>query len=190
MSMQNLSYETQIFTKDDILCAHLTFHLKKRPFEVALAFRSATRENIEGELINLLSRPFDEEDEMQMKWLLQGLHEFPNKMYEKKCCRSLVHNEKVSIIVRDALVYNPISENFRIELSLPNVDCIYVRVAYDERFFVLNKINLTQEERTSDHVSSIAKSEERLACKARYTAGNIVWNAQRDYEREQRNLDS
>lgn len=182
--MQNLSYDTRIFTKNNILRAHLTFHLKRRPFEIALAFRSATKNIINGKLINLLSRHFDEKDEMQMKWLLQGLDEFPNKIFEKKSCTSLLPNEEVSIIVRDSLVYNPISENFRLELSLPDVDCIYVRVAYNETLIVQNKINLTQEERRSDHVSRITKSEERFACKTRYTTGNIFWYAERNYERE------
>ena len=189
-NMQNLSYETHIFTKKNIPRAHLNFRLQCRPSEIALAFRSAQRNIVNAKLINLLSRHFDEKDELQMKWLLQGLDNFPNRIYEKKSCRTLLYKEHVSIIVRDAIVYNPSSENFIIELTLPGVDFIYVRVAYNEMVIVSSKINLTQEERRSDDVSDFTKFEKRPACKTRYTPGSLFWHAKRDNEGEQRDLDS
>ena len=179
--MQNLSFDTQIFERDGIMCVDLTFHLHRRPYEVVMAFRSAEREEVSGELVDLLSKAFDEDDDVQMDWLLQGLDDFPKKIYDKKQCRTLIGEEKVTIIVRDALLFKPISENFRIQLIAPKVHSMFVRVAYDDTLIVEDKINLSNEE--TSHVHRIPECSEKLTCKTRYTAGNLFWHASGNNEK-------
>ena len=181
-NMQNLSFKTEIFERDGVMCADLTFHLQKRPYEVAMAFRSAERGEICGELVDLWSNAaIDENDDVQMDWLLQGLNDYPKLNYDKKQCRTLISNEKVTIFVRDTLLFNPKSENFRIQLIVPKVHSMYVRVAYDDTLIVEEKINLNKEETSNVH--SIPKCSEKLACKTHYTAGNIFWHASGNNEK-------